>query len=116
MSELSRCRWVLRIPTREDCPSMNLSHAVGLICYAFSRGPSASPQGFGPRAVSPEALRRFTEEAEEFLKRTAFLSGDSARDETALRRIERLLVRASPTRAEMALLWALLRHVQRQAG
>ncbi len=114
--ELSRCRWILRIPTREDCPSMNLSHAVGLICYAFARGPSANLRGFGPRAVSPVALRRFTEETEAFLKETAFLSGKAARDQAALRRLERMLVRASPTRAEMALLWALLRHVQRQAG
>ncbi len=112
VKELTRCRWVLRIPTREDCPSMNLSHAVGLICYVFARGPSAGMQGTGPRAVSPEALRRFTGEAEAFLKETAFLTGESARDQTALRRLERLLVRASPSRVEMALLWALLRHVE----
>lgn len=114
VKELSRCRWVLRIPTREDCPSMNLSHAVGLICYVLARGPSAGRQGTGPRPVSPKALRRFNEEAEAFLQKTAFLSGDMAKDQTALRRLERLLVRASPTRAEMALLWALLRHVERK--
>ncbi len=114
VKELSPCRWVLRIPTREDCPSMNLSHAVGLVCYVFARGPSARLQQTGPRPASPEALRRFTEAAETFLKQTDFLTGDTAKDETALRRIERLMVRASPNRAEMALLWALLRHVEKK--
>jgi len=112
VKELSLCRWVLRISTRNDCPSMNLSHAVGLICYVLARGPSNGMQRTGPRPVSPKALRGFTEEAEAFLQETGFLTGDTAKDQTALRRIERLLVRASPSRAEMALLWALLRHVE----
>ena len=114
VKELSRCRWVLRIPTRDDYPSMNLSHAVGLVCYVLARGPSSDREGLGPRPVSPSALRRFTEETEAFLKETAFLTGDMAKDQTALRRLERLLVRASPGKAEMALLWALLRHVERK--
>ncbi len=113
VKELSLCRWVLRIPTREECPSMNLSHAVGLVCYVLARGPSEGLQGTGPRTVSPVALRRFTEAAEAFLRATGFLAGDPSRDETAMRRLERLLVRASPDRSEMALLWALLRHVER---
>ncbi len=112
VKELSLCRWVLRIPTREDCPSMNLSHAVGLICYVLARGPSEALQRTGPRPVSPQALRRFNKEVEAFLQETSFLSGDMAKDQTALRHLERLLVRASPTRAEMALLWALLRHAE----
>lgn len=116
VKELSLCRWILRIPTREDCPSMNLSQAVGLICYVLARGPSAGMERTGPRPISPKALRRFTEEAEAFLQETAFLTGDMAKDQTALRRLERLLVRASPTRAEMALLWALLRHVERKTN
>jgi tRNA/rRNA methyltransferase len=112
VKELSLCRWVLRIPTRDDCPSMNLSHAVGLTCYVLARGPSIGMQGTGPRPVSPRALRRFTEEAEAFLQETAFLAGDTVKDQTTLRRLERLLVKASPSRAEMALLWALLRHIE----
>jgi TrmH family RNA methyltransferase len=112
--ELARCRYVLRIPTREDCPSMNLSHAVGLVCYVLARGPVTGLKATGPRSASPAAMRRFTEEAEGFLEETGFLTGDSARDQSTLRRLERLLLRASPTRAEMALLWALLRHVERR--
>jgi TrmH family RNA methyltransferase len=114
VKELSLCRWVLRIPTRDDCPSMNLSHAVGLICYVLARGPCSGREEKGPRPVSPGALRRFTEETGIFLRETDFLTGDMAKDQTALRRIERLLVRASPGRAEMALLWALLRHVEKK--
>ncbi len=70
----------------------------------------------GPHPVSPKAPRRFTEEAEAFLQETAFLTGDGAKDQTALRRLERMLVRASPTRAERALLWTLLRHVEGNRG
>jgi tRNA/rRNA methyltransferase len=114
VKELSCCRWVVRIPTREECPSMNLSHAVGLICYVLARGPVTGSKPSGARAVSPEEMRRFTEEAEAFLKRTAFLTGDAARNRTALRRLERLVARASPSKAELALLWALLRHVEKE--
>lgn len=114
VKELSCCRWVVRIPTREDCPSMNLSHAVGLICYILARGPVTGSNRSQPAAVFPEEMLRFTEEAEAFLKRTNFLTGDAARSRTALRRLERLLVRASPSKAELALLWALLRHVEGQ--
>jgi tRNA C32,U32 (ribose-2'-O)-methylase TrmJ len=60
-------------------------------------------------------MRRFNEEVASFLQETAFLTGDTGKDHTALRRLERLLVKASPTRAEMALLWALLRHVERKS-
>lgn len=112
--ELARCRWVLRIPTCEDCPSMNLSHSVGLVCYVLVRGPSSGRKRSGTVPASAEALRRFIEETEAFLKDTSFLSGNAVRDQAVLRRLESLLARASPGRAEMALLWALLRHMERR--
>lgn len=114
VKELSRCRWVVRIPTREDCPSMNLSHAVGLICYILARGPVTGTKRGGPRPASPEDLLRFTEQAGAFLNRTGFLAADAARRRTAQRRLERLMARTSPSKSELALLWALLRHLEKK--
>jgi len=114
VEELSRCRWVVRIPTREDCPSMNLSHAVGLICYILARGNNAGLECNRSGAVPPEETQRLIEEAEALLRRTDFLTGDAARNQTAMRHLERLIVRASPNKAELALLWAVLRHMERQ--
>jgi len=37
--DLSHCDWLLRIPTREDHPSMNLGQAVAVCLYELSRQP-----------------------------------------------------------------------------
>jgi len=113
--ELARCRWVVRIPTREDCPSMNVSHAVGVICYVLARRTSSSvPESGKSRAVPPEETQRLIEEAESLLERSGFLGQDPSRNQAAMRRLQRLVVRASPNKAELALLWALLRHGEKR--
>ena len=114
--ELARCRWVVRIPTREQCPSMNVSHAVGVICYVLVRRTASLPESGRSGAVSPEEAQGFIEEAESLLKRTDFLGPDPTRNQAAMRRLQRLFVRASPDKSELALLWALLRHVERRRG
>ena len=93
---------------------MNLSHAVGLIGYILARGPASVQERSRSGAVSPEETQRLIEEAEGFLRKTAFVTGNGARSQATMRRLQRLIVRASPNKAELALLWALLRHVERQ--
>jgi tRNA/rRNA methyltransferase len=40
--DLERCHALLRVPTGKATPSMNLSHAVAVVCYELSRGPSGA--------------------------------------------------------------------------
>lgn len=112
--ELSGCRWVVRIPTREDCPSMNLSQAVGLTCYILARWPAGVLERRKASRVSRLETQRFVEETEAFLGNTGFLPGDGGRSQTAIRHLERVIARASPDKEELASLWALLRHVERK--
>jgi TrmH family RNA methyltransferase len=114
VKELSRCGWVVRIPTRKECPSMNLSHAVALLCYLLARRPDAIVKHNKQPSVSSEQMHPFFEEVKDFLGETSFLTGDPTRGQTALRRIQRMLIRACPDRKELGLLWAILRHIQKQ--
>lgn len=41
--DLSYCHWLLRIPTREDHPSMNLGQAVAVCLYELARGAAPTP-------------------------------------------------------------------------
>src|SRR5215469_4879164 len=41
--DLSYCHWLLRIPTREDHPSMNLGQAVAVCLYELARGAASTP-------------------------------------------------------------------------
>ena len=41
--DLSYCHWLLRIPTREDHPSMNLGQAVAICLYELARGSASRP-------------------------------------------------------------------------
>ena len=93
---------------------MNLSHAVGLICYILARGNNKGPACGSSGEVAPGETQRLIDEAGALLKKMNFLTGDAARNQTAMRHLQRLIVRASPNKAELAWLWALLRHAERQ--
>lgn len=56
--DLSYCHWLLRIPTREDHPSMNLGQAVAVSLYELARGEASTPGSLVPadlEAKSPVA-------------------------------------------------------------
>ena len=57
--DLSYCHWLLRIPTREDHPSMNLGQAVAVCLYELARGAASTPGSMVTpdlRATSPAQL------------------------------------------------------------
>ena len=112
--ELSRCQWIVRMPTHRECPSMNLSHAVALLCYEVARRTFRDQEGDARRISTPEDMSLFFGQVEGFLKRAAFLSGDESRDAVTLRRLQRLVLRSSPGKTELKLLWALLRYSEKR--
>ena len=106
--ELRRCDIVVRIPTSEKYPTMNLSHAVAVLCYALSQSDI--------RARFPLAGRRETEVAlsliDDIVPRLGFTRG--LKEETHRRLWRRMLGKAMLTRREMAALLGFLRLAARR--
>jgi TrmH family RNA methyltransferase len=62
--DLSHCHWLLRIPAREEHPSMNLGQAVAVCLYELTRGASATAEPLvipqvlvGPQATAGDEER-----------------------------------------------------------
>lgn len=50
--DLSRCHWLMRIPTREQHPSMNLGQAVAVCLYELARDPKTTVSAKAPNEES----------------------------------------------------------------
>jgi tRNA/rRNA methyltransferase len=111
---LSYCHWLLRIPTREEHPSMNLGQAVAVCLYEIARsGPRArgisevsiqkaaanlghpAPRGTGgssSKLPSAGSLERITQELLEALQLSGYLKAErSAVSDAKVRRMVRRL-------------------------
>mgnify|MGYP005847638323 CR=1 FL=1 len=53
--ELNACTLAVTIPTDEAFPSLNLSHAVQLVCYALRNAGQETSAGTAPAITRPEA-------------------------------------------------------------
>ena len=53
--DLSFCHWIVRIPTTDVCPSMNLGQAVSVLCYQLKllMSAQASSKKYPSAAVAP---------------------------------------------------------------
>jgi tRNA/rRNA methyltransferase len=50
--DMSHCRWLLRIPSREEHGSMNLGQAVAICLYELRRDAQAAAQRFAPAEMA----------------------------------------------------------------
>jgi len=114
VDELARCPWVVRLPTHGRCPSMNLSHAVAVLCYALSRrGLQGAGDRAGGAAAPPAEVRRFLSEFDRFVEAVGFSPQNRVRASRAMGRFRRFLMEARPGTSDLRFLWALLRHTER---
>ena len=58
--DLSHCHWLLRIPAREEHPSMNLGQAVALCLYELMRHSGAALQPQKEKPATASELERIT--------------------------------------------------------
>jgi tRNA/rRNA methyltransferase len=107
---LSRCDWILRIPTEADCPSMNLGQAVAVCCYelaraAASRGRRAKVQ---PR-VRADQLERLSERLTGILAGSGYLNPKTRGSQRL--KIRRLVGRLDLSADDAQVLEGMLRQI-----
>jgi TrmH family RNA methyltransferase len=111
--DLAHCHWLVRIPTREEHPSMNLGQAVGVCLYEIARaenlGPLATPAN-ETRATS-EQLERLTVVLLEGLRASDYIKPhtEGATEDNVRRMIRRLTLKAD----DAELLLGMLRKIAR---
>jgi len=113
--ELARCDLLVHIPARRDFPTLNLSHAAGIVLYAVHRArgyldPETTP--------APEVLELNGREKELFLDRLGELLariGYPAHKRRGLILLfRRVLGRATPTEAECRMMLGLFKSLGRE--
>jgi len=112
--ELHRCDLIVHIPSRREFPTLNLSHAAGIVLYAVHRGRGGDDPESTP---APEVLELNGREKELFLERLEALL-THARYPAHKRRglillFRRVLGRATPTEAEHRMMLGLLKSLER---
>ncbi len=95
--DLSHCHWLLRLPTREEHPSMNLGQAVAVALYEVARDPDAflSQPAQARRAPKKLAaageLERLTSALLEAMRASGYASSQTAATREKVRRLIRRL-------------------------
>ena len=90
--DLSYCHWLMRIPTREPNPSMNLGQAVAVCCYELAREPVLVSKR-RIRSAAPSAdVDRLTSLLLDSLRTSGYMKPTSAvaTDEKVRRLVRRL--------------------------
>lgn len=113
--ELAECDLLVHIPARREFPTLNLSHAVGVLLYSIHRGrgvdhPESTPE--------PEELRLHGGEKELFLTRVDEMArrvGYPAHKRRGLMLLfRRVMGRSTPSEAEYRMLLGFLRSIDRR--
>jgi tRNA/rRNA methyltransferase len=110
-AEVSRCHFLIHIPTDPTYPALNLAQAVAICLYELRRHrlrrttppPPAAPAPFADQERAYEHLRQALEEIH-------FLYGDKAN--SLMHGLRHLLGRAGPTPMEVDLLLGLARQLR----
>jgi tRNA/rRNA methyltransferase len=113
-TELARCDLLVHIPARREFPTLNLSHAVGIVLYALHRARGTADPESTP---APELLLLDGREKELFLERLSELmarTGYPAHKRRGLILLfRRVFGRATPTEAEYRMMLGLFKSLGR---
>jgi TrmH family RNA methyltransferase len=108
--DVSRCDWLLEIPTNPECPSMNLGQAVALVCYEIARHARAIPELKTPASVSAAERDRILGLLLPLLNESGFIFNGS--EEAQTNKIRRWITRLRLAPADSQLLMAMLRQLR----
>ena len=110
-SELNCCQWIVTIPTAQGKHSINISHAVMILCYEIRRAVGAAKGEEGPDAGELEQLLAHIERS---LTAIGFLQPNDPRRMKL--KLQDLFGRANPTDREIRSLHATLHHIDKKIG
>jgi tRNA/rRNA methyltransferase len=106
--DLSHCHRLLSIPTRPDCPSMNLGQAVAVCCYELARDQSPPPVAArNPEPATAGEIETALQFALEVLRLSGFILPGDEPDLTL--KLRRSLIRFDLTEREVKILCGALR-------
>ena len=112
--ELGACDLIVHVPARRDFPTLNLSHAVGILLYAIHRAQGSEWEETTP---APERLALAGKEKELLLRRLAELMARTDYPRHKRRGLmllfRRLFGRAVPTEHEYRMMLGFVRSVDR---
>ncbi len=113
-TELERCDLLVHIPARREFPTLNVSHAVGVVLYAVHRARGPTDPETTP---APDVLELNGKEKELFLERLEHLVGRTRYPAHKRRGLillfRRVLGRATPTEAEYRMMLGLWKSLER---
>ena len=127
--QMSYCHALVRIPTRADCPSMNLGQAVAVCCYELVRAgaldadvksQARAPVGRAPAKIhlsdpaNLQSLERVLERAARVLDNVGYLKPKSRR--ATLVKLRRLLLGLGLTNNDVKILGGLLAQIEWKLG
>ena len=114
--DMSYCHWLMRIPTTQRSPSMNLAQSVVVVLYELARTwnqipatveseamPAADP------AAKMQSLLRLAEVMHETLEGCGYYSEAAAA--TSQEQLRRLLLRMKLTEADLEIVLGMFRHI-----
>jgi tRNA/rRNA methyltransferase len=106
--ELNYAQRFIQIPTHPAYTSLNLAQAVAICCYELSQSLPAvgSPAVASPDLAPLDALERYYQSLEAFLLKIGYLYPHTA--PSRMKKLRRLLNRAYPSAAEIALLQGMV--------
>jgi TrmH family RNA methyltransferase len=94
--DLSHCHWLMRIPTLEDLPSMNLGQAVAICLYEMARSTVKAKAALKDRSARAAELERLTVLLMELLLTSGYAdAGSGYKAEQKVRRLVRRLALSS---------------------
>jgi TrmH family RNA methyltransferase len=108
--DLSHCHWLMRIPTHEQQPSMNLGQAVAVCLYELKRERATAEAPQRPATACSEDLERLTELFMQTLRASGYMDPQSAeaRAEDLRSMVRRLNLPAEDTPVWMGMLRQIL--------
>jgi tRNA/rRNA methyltransferase len=108
--DLSHCHWLMRIPTREQHPSVNLGQAVAICLYELVRDRKASRQPEKQKLATAGEVERITAMLLDALHASGYLKPRSAAptQEKVRRMVRRLNLSASDAEVWLGMLRQIL--------
>lgn len=110
--EIHECDFIMTIPTSSSYPVLNLSHAVGVVCYELFRQSSEERISKRYEPISSVEKRVILEKMDKVLDSLDFMTPD--KKETQKRFWKRLLGKSFLTKREAYILMGFLKKIERK--